>query len=120
MAKQQATYRGSPSEMPGHPTGPGAPSVPPRPSAIVRSDVRREILDEEALEDPSLPRPPAAPRVSHWLRLGESHREPDEPRGTLNSLTEVPRPGAKLAWAVGSLVVGFGGGLLVAWLVGFV
>jgi hypothetical protein len=120
MAKQRATHRSTHSEMPEHPGGSSATSVPPRPSAIVRTDARREILDEDALEAPSLPRPPAAPRVSHWLRLGESQREPNEPSGSLNSLTEVPRPGSKIAWAVASLVVGFGGGLLVAWLVGFV
>src|SRR5690349_17011804 len=120
MAKQRATYRSTHSEMPEQPSGPSATSLPPRPSAIVRTDARREILDEGALEDPSFPRPPAAPRVSHWLRVGESHREPNDSAETLNSLTEVPRPGSKFALAAASLVVGFGGGLLVAWLVGFV
>ncbi len=120
MAKQEARYHSAHSEMPEHPDGSTATSLPPRPSAIVRSEVRREILDEGLLADPSLPPPPAAPRVSHWLRIGEPQGQPNEPASNLNSLTELPRPGSKVAWAVASLIVGFGGGLLVAWLVGFV
>lgn len=118
MAKQRATYRSTHSEMPGHPSGSSATSVPPRPSAIVRTDTRREVLDEYQLEDPSLPRPPAAPRVSHFL--GEAPVESNERAGKHDSQTEAPRPASNVAWAVASLIVGFGGGLLVAWLVGFV
>lgn len=122
MAKQEARYRSAHSEAPESPSGAGASSLPPRPSAIVRSEVRRELLDEGVLEDPSLPPPPAAPRVSHWLRLrpDPSQAEPNAPAGPFNSLTEMPRRGSRALWAAASLIVGFGGGLLVAWLVGFV
>lgn len=118
MAKHQAGYRSTESETPG-PLGTSNPtSVPPRPSAIVRTDARREVLDEGTLEAPALPRPPAAPRVSQFLRA-EPRSEADS-RGDSGTLTEPPKRNSQVAWAVFSLLVGFGGGLLVAWLVGFV
>jgi len=115
MAKHQPRYRSTQSEVPEALGAPNLTSEPPRPSAIVRTDVRREILDEDVLEDPALPPPPAAPRVSHWLRA-EPRGEPAE--AALPS--QPPKRNSQVAWAVASLIVGFGGGLLVAWMVGFV
>lgn len=105
MTKQTVNRRDAESEAP----EPNAESVLPRASAIVRMDPRESIPSRE-LAAPELPKPPATPRLSQWLRFGESGAS--------------PRRGASASTHAGLaavlLLVGFGGGLLVAWLIGLI
>jgi hypothetical protein len=109
MSKHFANRRGPQSETPEARTELSGGSVPPRPSAIVRTQPR-EPIPSRALASPELPKPPATPRLSQWLRFGESRAASDV----------APTTGLRLGWAFAFLLAGFGGGFLVAWLVGLV
>jgi hypothetical protein len=118
MSKSGANPVGPSEDAPERPSLTEA-SVPPRPSTVIEPEQRFRI-PSQLLEAPSLPKPPTAPRVSQWLRRtgarsgrgGAAHDAPP--------VSEMPTVAWRLTWAVAFLVVGFGGGVLVAWLVGLI
>ena len=95
------------------------PSIPPSEEALVVFEPGTGNLAALALSAPELPRPPAAPRVRPGLDFAP-HPGESLPIYPSRSSAIVVKAKSEAALAGLALLSGFGGGLLLAWLAGWI
>jgi hypothetical protein len=92
------------------------------PAAMIEPAIR--FVTDSLLAAPELPKPPASPRLRPGRDFtpmpgGEPQVSTIRPRVALPSTVQ-PSRSSNLALAVFAVAVGFGGGMLVAWLAGLI
>jgi hypothetical protein len=91
------------------------------PAALIEPAIR--FVTDSLLAAPELPKPPASPRLRPGRDFtpmpGDHQVSTIRPRVALPSTVQ-PSRSSNLALAVFAVAVGFGGGMLVAWLAGLI